>query len=278
MVGSGLTYASQGRPFLRWAGSKSQQVPFLASVVPEFSGRYIEPFAGSAALFFHLSPSSAVLSDSNRDLIKTFEAVKWNSGAVAQSLSQLPLGRDAYYQVRALSAASLGESETAARFIYLNRFCFNGLYRTNREGGFNVPYGRPKTFSLPSDELLEDCSARLASAELHSRDFRDALADAQCGDFVYLDPPYALPNRRSFTSYSPTPFSLSDLAELAELLRDLDVREVTFLLSYAFTSYSRGLFDRWHRRRYTVRRNVAGFGHSRRRHFDLLVSNIPLAD
>jgi DNA adenine methylase len=129
------------RPILRWAGSKRKLLPKLISLSPSSSGRYVEPFAGSAALFFALQPQDALLSDFNPELIETYKILSANAGSVWRRLSQMPGSRDFYYRIRARNPTSMSSIDRAARFIYLNRYCFNGVYRTNRLGQFNVPRG-----------------------------------------------------------------------------------------------------------------------------------------
>src|ERR1700693_4959656 len=138
-------------PLLRWAGSKRQHVPFLRQCWERGTHtRYIEPFAGSAAVFFAVAPSRAVLGDINDDLIETYRTLRRKPYAVHHRLTRFATGEAAYYKAREMRPTSAVAK--AARFVYLNRFCFNGLYRTNREGRFNVPYGAPKNTNLPGIE------------------------------------------------------------------------------------------------------------------------------
>src|SRR5260370_20910355 len=133
------------KSFIRWAGSKRLLLNRLRVLWPGGTRRYIEPFCGSACLFFDLEPARAVLGDLNEELVCAFRAVKRNPYIVIESLKRLPVGELGYYRVRRLPPQSLAESDRAARFLYLNRYCFNGIYRTNSQGGFNVPYGPPKS-------------------------------------------------------------------------------------------------------------------------------------
>jgi len=264
---------SQVASFLRWAGSKRQQVPFLRTLLPSTVRRYVEPFAGSASLFFVLDPPQAVLGDLNAELIATFRAVALKPQRVHDHLAALPCGRDSYYEVRDKWKPH-GQYSRAARFIYLNRFCFNGLYRTNGSGAFNVPYGRPKNDNIPSKEQLVACSKSLRRTVLMAADFRDTLAAVERDDFVYLDPPYAVRSRRVFTEYGKNVFSYDDLSDLGESLHRLDRIGATFVLSYADSSDSRRIFAPWYSRRVRVRRNVAGFTSSRRHQYEIYVSNV----
>ncbi len=226
------------KPFLRWAGSKRRLLPKL---MPFWSGkyrRYIEPFMGSAALFFAVRPAAALLGDINPDLVETFLTVCSSPVAVHDALQQLPIGERAYYEIRQRASDSMTRIERAARFIFLNRFCFNGLYRTNLRGGFNVPFSPAKTGPLPAREELK-CAARLLrTARIRCTDFEECLAEAARGDFVYLDPPYAVSNRRMFRQYGPCSFGIEDLSRLTAALTDLDRRGVHFVIRDVASEYS----------------------------------------
>lgn len=156
----------KAQPFLRWAGSKRQLIPILIKYWDNQYFRYVEPFAGSASLFFSLSPSRALLGDINAELMATYEQVKHNLQSILSALKTMKRGRQSYLRLRSVDPLSLTPSMRAARFIYLNRFCFNGLYRTNRAGQFNVPYGGDKSGVIPSDDSFRRCSLCLQQAEL----------------------------------------------------------------------------------------------------------------
>lgn len=260
-------------PFLRWAGSKRQHVPFLSQYWSSTEHqRYIEPFAGSAALFFAIAPTCAVLGDLNGELIRTYRAVRDDPDGVHRRLIRFATGRTAYDGIR---ATRRGDTVwEAARFVYLNRFCFNGLYRTNLLGQFNVPYGAPKNDHLPGLDHLRQCADLLSCARLMHADFRHPLRLVERGDFVYMDPPYAVSRRRVFVQYSREHFGADDLDDLAAGLNEIDRRGASFILSYADSHEARRLFRPWKRRRFAVRRNVAGFAGARRNHYELFVSNI----
>lgn len=141
-------------PFLRWAGSKRKIIPILLDLAPAKFARYVEPFAGSACLFFALRPAQAILSDINVELINTYQTLKANVEGVIKHLSLLNCGEEEYYRIRSQANSKMTNEKRAARFIYLNRFCFNGLYRTNKQGKFNVPYGAHKAGNLPSATVV----------------------------------------------------------------------------------------------------------------------------
>jgi DNA adenine methylase len=162
--------------------------------------------------------------------------------------------------------------QKAARFIYLNRHCFNGLYRTNLAGQFNVPRGC-KTGNVPQEEVFWRCSRALRSATLLAADFEETMNHVRANDFVYLDPPYHVTNRRVFRDYIPGSFGAADLQRLSLALNAVHSVGAKFLLSYADCSDARSLFGGWHVRRITVARNIAGFAGNRKRAVELMVSN-----
>jgi DNA adenine methylase len=228
---------------------------------------------GSACLFFELRPDEAVLTDINGDLIRTFVAVLDHPQAVSNRLGKIPLGKRSYYSIRKQRLADLGDADAAARFIFLNRFCFNGLYRTNQTGGFNVPYGSSGTGRLPTAAELWSVASALRNSTITRADFEQTLERTTAGDFVYLDPPYAVGNRRVFRQYGPSSFGLHDLQRLADALVSMDDRGVKFVLSYASCAEATEFFKRWTRRKIYIRRNIAGFATHRRRAGEVLISN-----
>jgi DNA adenine methylase len=265
-------------PFLRWAGSKRQVLPQLAAYWNFRFSRYIEPFAGSASLFFYLAPRQAILADINHDLIFTYVQVRDNLLPVSQALGQMKNGRQSYYRWRDHPPANLDSVQKAARFIFLNRYCFNGLYRTNRLGKFNVPYGGTKTGQIPSREHLATCASLLAAARLYASSYEDTIQLTVPGDFVYLDPPYNVHATRIFKEYGPATFNEVDLKKLREHLLCLDKKGVAFVLSYCDCEEARLLSRGFSSRIIFVRRNIAGFASNRRIASELLISNCPPTD
>jgi DNA adenine methylase len=261
------------RTFLRWAGSKKQLLPVLAEYWPHSFSRYIEPFAGSCCLFFHIEPPKAILGDINAELIHALRAIKRDPARVIESLNRLKKTKASYYRVRSIDPTNLGLFEAAARFLFLNSLCFNGLYRTNGDGQFNVPYCPPGHSTVP-EHLILDAHIRLRSATLIQGDFEATIATAGKGDLVYLDPPYAMATRRVFSEYGPKPFSSVDLVRLDKCLKKIDRRGAKFVVSYADSQETRKRFSAWSLRRVRVRRNIAGFTGNRRGCYEVLVTNI----
>jgi DNA adenine methylase len=261
------------RSFLRWAGSKRQLLPILSRYWSDGFSRYIEPFAGSSCLFFHIEPSDAILGDLNGELISAMRAIKLDVGRVIECLQRLPRGRTNYYRTRRIDPRNLGLYESAARFLYLNSLCFNGLYRTNNSGQFNVPYCPPGHNTVPEDALIQ-ASALLKKATLMRGDFEQTISTSGSGDFVYLDPPYALSGRRVFSEYGPTPFQSSDLDRLRKSLVILEKRGAKFVVSYADCKEARLAFRDWRVRRVRTRRNIAGFTGDRKGSYELMATNL----
>lgn len=262
------------KPLIRWAGSKRKLIPVLKKYWAFGFRRYIEPFAGSACLFFELAPDRAILADNNRDLINMYQAVKNNPLEVYQKTTELSVGKDSYYYIRSLDVDTLSYIERAARFIYLNRYCFNGLYRTNMKGHFNVPYSPSKTGGIPCLNSFESVSKALKHAKIISSDYSITLKEASLGDFVYIDPPYAVKNSRIFNQYGPETFGLNDLECLANSLDRLDNAGVKFVLSYANVEEAVSLFKEWKVHVVDIQRNIAGFSKFRRIEEEILVTNI----
>lgn len=261
------------KPFLRWAGSKRQLVGRLAEYWPGGGAKYIEPFAGSAHLFFELEPGSAVLGDINSALIEVYEVVRDKPLWLHDALSNWANEESEYYRVRALDPNTLDRTARAARLVYLNRFCYNGLYRTNGDGLFNVPYGGRKSGQLPTMVELERASKVLSRAKLIPGDFEIALQEAGPGDFVYLDPPFSVENRRVFREYDPASFGPADLRRLRHALDHLDRLGATFLLSYADSAEGQTLAKGFQHSGVVIRRRIAGFTNSRGAAQELLITN-----
>lgn len=262
-------------PLLRWAGSKQRLVPKLANYWNSSFKRYLEPFTGSAALFFHLDPVKACLNDINGQLIECYRELACDPDDIHRRVVAISSTEENYYLVRSLDPLGLTPADRAARFIYLNRHCFNGIYRTNREGRFNVPYGAAKAGAVPHVEKFRDCARSIARAKLTSLDFDQFLQrNVRSGDFVYLDPPYAVANRRIFRQYDKHSFGLEDVERLKKCLEMIDARGASFVVSYALSAEIKPIVQQWTARRVTAQRNVAGFAEHRRKAVEVIITNI----
>lgn len=260
------------KPVLRWAGSKRKLLPNLRSALPPTFERYIEPFAGSAVLFFDLLPEKAVLGDLNPEIIATYEAIRDDPNEVFELLTSIPLNGEAYYLLRSLNTNCLKTSERAARLIYLMKACFNGVYRTNKSGQFNVPIGS-KFYSLPDLNQLRQLSSALSGVTLTCGDFEQSIKNTTEDDFVYIDPPYSDGTRfRGEYGYAGS-FVKTDQERLVEVCRGLTDKGTKVLLSFRECEVLCDALKGWKLRQITVARSVAGFSHSRRQANEILASN-----
>jgi DNA adenine methylase len=263
------------RPFLRWAGSKRKQLSRLAPFWSSDHERYVEPFAGSACLFFKLAPKAALLGDNNRELIDTYRVVRDEPERLYRRLCRIPRDLDSYLRWRRIKPGSLDRETRALRFLYLNRNCFNGIFRTNLDGEFNVPMGTRLGEYFTRDVLLT-CSQLLQRTTLVAGDFAKTLEQVRAGDFVYLDPPFAVKSRRVFKEYGRNPFDTSDIRRLSRSLTRIVKQNADFLVSYADCSEARALARQWYSARLSIRRHVAGFACDRKRAYEWLISNRPI--
>jgi DNA adenine methylase len=265
-------------PFLKWAGGKSRLLrkyePHLPP--PDSIRRYYEPFIGSAALFFHLQPCQAQLSDCNHKLIETYEVVRDDVEALIDALQVHKNEKKYYYRIRAQDPAELSKVKRAARLIYMNKTCYNGLYRENQKGEFNVPFGRYKRPRICDEPRLRAASQALQGIELCAGDFEKAVAAAGEGDFVYFDPPYVPLNATSsFTSYSRFGFDDEDHRRLAQTFHRLTERGCRVMLSNSSAPLVYELYEGhgYQFKEVKARRNINSKAHKRGPVTELLIYN-----
>lgn len=206
------------RPLLKWAGGKTQLLPELLAKAPKKFGKYIEPFFGGGALFFALRPDGGVVADSNPELVNLYRSVASSVEVVIERLRSCLNTEDAFYVMRALDWTKMEPADAAARTIFLNRTCFNGLYRVNKSGGFNVPFGRYKNPKILDEVALRSASVLLGKSIIVQGDYKTVLAQhAAPGDFVFLDPPYLpISQFADFKRYTKEQFYEEDHHELAQ--------------------------------------------------------------
>jgi len=265
-------------PFLKWAGGKQRLLSQYDPYFPPLDqiGRYFEPFIGSAAVFFHLQPPRATLSDRNEKLVELYRTIQQDVEAVIDALQPHHNDSDYYYSVRAQDPAELTAVQRAARLIFLNKTCYNGLYRENSKGEFNVPFGRYKRPNICDEPRLRAASRALQGVSLRAADFEEILAAAQPGDFIYLDPPYApLSATSNFTSYSKHGFSGEDQRRLAETFHELTARGCKVMLSNSSAPLIYDLYDERGYRLIPIqaRRNINSKAHKRGPVKELLILN-----
>lgn len=241
-------------PFLKWAGGKSQLLDQYERYFPTSVNRYFEPFVGGGAVFFYLRQREGFadhyyISDANEELILTYQTVRDQPGELLRLLKKFEKkhNKEFYYEVRSWDRSSGFRRRTrvkrAARFIYLNKTCFNGLWRVNNAGQFNVPMGRYKNPTIADDERIEQASEALQDVTIQKLDFEEAVHDAGEGDFVYFDPPYVPLNGTSnFTNYYSDGFGHEQQERLANLFLDLHERGCQVMLSNSDTQIVHDLY------------------------------------
>jgi DNA adenine methylase len=233
------------RPVLKWAGGKSQLAQLILERLPSRIGTYHEPFFGGGAVFFALARQNrfehAVLSDVNPELIDVYRAIRDDVDGVIRRLKKMHSSEEEFYRIRDQKPTSLGSR--AARTIYLNKTGYNGLYRVNRSGGFNVPFGRYSNPTICDEDNLRRVADVLSRVDLRVEDFEGVLERAQSGDAVYFDPPYLPVSRTArFTSYARHPFELAEHQRLAKVFDALSNRGIAAVLSNSCTPESKRLY------------------------------------
>jgi DNA adenine methylase len=242
------------KPYLKWAGGKRQLLSALKDYLPkDASGyAYYEPFVGAGAVFFELMPQKAVINDSNAQLMLTYRVIKEKVEALVALLRNHEgrNGKDYFYAIRNLDRdaghfCALTDVEKAARLIFLNKTCFNGLYRVNSRGFFNVPYGKYKNPAICEESVLRHISEYLNNNEiiLLNTDFERAVSSAGTDSFIYFDPPYHSPDKTGFTGYQADGFGEREQERLRDVMLGMTRRGARCLLSNADTEYIRSLYD-----------------------------------
>ena len=273
------------KPFVKWAGGKRQLIPILNENLPESFGTYYEPFLGGGALLFHIlaerKDQRCSISDLNSDLVLTYTTIRNRIDELISSLKNHERNyhkdsKSYYYSVRESSPRS--EIEKTSRLLFLNRTCFNGLYRVNSKGKFNVPLGRYSNPNIVNEGNLRSVSAILQSNKvaIKCQDFESVLRDAKKDDLVYFDPPYQpVSDTANFTSYTNKNFTYEDLNRLAELCLKLDSKGCKVLLSNSDSKDVADMFSNksWKINRIQANRSINSNSKKRTGHFELLIKN-----
>ena len=259
--------------FLRWAGSKRQLIPVLSRFWNNDFNRYVEPFVGSACLFFSLAPKKALLSDVNQELITTYKQIAKDTDSVLKELKKFKKSEENYYHIRGLNLDKLSPEKRAARFIFLNRYCFNGLYRTNSKGEFNVPYCGDGRGVMPPDDVFRIAAEQLKKAELFSNSFEKTLEKVKLGDFVYMDPPFSVRSQKIFNKYDKSIFGMDDIILLRKWMEEFDKKGISFLVSYAESEEAELLRKGFKHEIVSVRRSIAGFTSKRKNVNEIIIFN-----
>src|SRR3989475_4169903 len=268
---------SPASPFLKWAGGKAQLLKQFSPFFPKEFGTYFEPFLGGGAVFFHLGPERAILSDTNPELINVFQVVRDDLELLADALERHYPHRNSqpyFYRVRKQVPSELSAVQRAARTIFLNKTCYNGLWRVNAKGEFNVPFGKYKNPTLYKTENLMVAGSVLRGKILTVGDYRDICEYARKDDFVYLDPPYQpLSATSSFTGYTMEAFGESEQKELASVFRQLDQRDCKVMLSNSATDSVKNLYQGYRIGRVKAKRAINSQASGRGAIDELLIMN-----
>jgi DNA adenine methylase len=260
------------RPFLKWAGGKTQLLSEIACLLPTIKGRYIEPFVGGGALFFELEPKYAILQDANLELVTTYCAVRDYVEELIEALSLFKFEKEEYYRVR--DTECYNTVNIAARMIYLNKTCFNGLYRVNSKGKFNVAMGDYKDPVICDAENLRACSRILQDVDIRWGDFSSLADIANPGDFVYLDPPYIPVSVTSnFTSYSKDNFPISSHEKLFGIFKTLSDKGVYLMLTNSDTAWTREKYADFNIHEVSANRSINSKGTLRGKVSELIITN-----
>lgn len=227
---------AKAKPFLKWVGGKSQLLPEISKRIPLNYDRYFEPFLGGGAVFFYLQPKQACLVDINEELIDVYRVVRDKVEELISDLKHHIYDKEYYYKLRNVDRESKystwSDVQKASRFIYLNRTCYNGLYRVNSKNQFNTPFGRYTNPTILDEANLRACSAVLRNVELRVGDFRIIESSLKIKDFVYFDPPYIpLTKTANFTGYSRNGFDENLQRSLCDFCHRLNDRGIQFMLS-----------------------------------------------
>ena len=273
------------KPFVKWAGGKRQLIPILNENLPDTFGTYFEPFLGGGALLFHMlierNGQKCSISDLNSDLVLAYTTIRDRVDSLITSLKNHEKNyqkdsKSYYYAIRQSSPRS--QIEKTSRLIFLNRTCFNGLYRVNSKGKFNVPLGRYSNPNIVNEDNLRSVSYILQSSKtsIKCSDFEAVLRDAKKGDLVYFDPPYQpVSNTANFTSYTNKNFTYDDLNRLACLCEDLDHKGCKVLLSNSNSKEVEEMFASkpWKISKIKANRSINSNSKKRTGHFELLIKN-----
>lgn len=265
-------------PIVKWVGGKRQLMFELLKNMPENYNRYFEPFIGGGALFFELQPDNAYISDMNEELINLYQVVRDNVDELVADLQKHDISKEYFMEIRNIDRTEEYESwsdiQKASRFIYLNRTCFNGMYRVNSKGEFNVPFGHYKNPRILDENNLINCSKLLQRTEIKHADFSEILKKVKKDDFVYFDPPYVpLSETSSFTSYTKDGFDMDMQFKLRDVCDELDTMGVKFLLSNSDTKLVNELYENYNIKKVFASRQINANADGRGKITEVLVRN-----
>ena len=265
-------------PIVKWVGGKRQLMFELLKNMPQNYNRYFEPFIGGGALFFELQLDNAYISDMNEELINLYQVVRDNVDELITDLKKHDISKEYFMEIRNIDRTedykNWSSVQKASRFIYLNRTCFNGMYRVNSKGEFNVPFGHYKNPRIVDENNLINCSNLLQRTEIRHADFSEILTKVQESDFVYFDPPYVpLNETSSFTSYTKDGFDIDMQLKLRDVCDELDSIGVKFLLSNTDTKLVNELYENYNIKKVFASRQINANADGRGKITEVLVRN-----
>jgi len=267
------------RPFLKWVGGKRQLIPELIKYVPENFNRYFEPFVGAGALLFHIQPSYAIISDMNWELINCYCTIRDNVDELIVSLAKHENNKEYFYSIRSIDRKeeykTLSNVEKASRIMFMNKTCFNGLYRVNKKGYFNAPFG-----DYHNPRILDEVNLRSVSEYLNNlidikcEDFESCVRDAGKGDFIYFDPPYhPLSSTASFTDYTESGFTIQDQLRLKRIFDMLNYKGCKVVMSNSATPLIFELYEKYNVHIVSAKRSINSNGALRKGIDEVIISN-----
>lgn len=262
------------RPILRWAGSKKRQFQTLQKFFPSDFKSYVEPFAGSASFLFGIRPQRAVLNDINQDVISVYKFICSDTDQLHGRFMSIPRNKEAYYMARNEFNNKDPGLERSALFLYLNRNCFNGIYRVNKDGKFNVPFADRRVSPYLTDNEFRDAVDVVKAAQFHNKDFEEfCKSEIESDDFVFIDPPYYSSSIKIFNEYNKDPFDDRDFDRLVSVLDYINCKGAKFLLTYPNSPGMSQLTAKWRTKNFSVLRTIAGNPAKRIRDEEIIIAN-----
>lgn len=266
------------KPFLRWAGGKNWFTKYIEEFLPNEFNNYYEPFLGGGSIFFYLKSKGLIkkksyLSDTNGELINTYRVIKSNTADLIRLLEKQKDTEDEYYQIRSQSFDN--PIEQAAKFIYLNKTSFNGIYRVNRQGKYNVPYGKRNLKTLYDFDHFYEISKMLEKTYLSTTDFKNRCKQIDIKDFVFIDPPYTVAHENNgFVQYNQAIFSWKNQIQLSKITQVLDDKNAHFLITNAYHQSIKDIYLNGRQIPVTRPSTIGGIGAKRTNYKELLITNI----
>lgn len=273
------TIVNKPYPILKWAGGKRQLLSQIDEYLPKSFCKYIEPFVGGGALFFYLLPKDAILIDNNAELVNCYKVIQNRVKELIVSLNKHKNEKDYFYKIRNIDRnpedfKNLSDVERASRNIFLNKCCFNGLYRVNSKGEFNVPFGKYENPTFCDKENLIAVSKILKNIQIINGDFEECFKFAKEGDFIYFDPPYQpISTTANFTSYTKENFSMEDQVRLLKVYEELDNRGCKVMLSNSYNEFILDLYKKYDLKTVYARRAINSDASGRGQIKEVLIIN-----